>query len=245
MDGRFLLVGLRDGDDVAAAEHRDFLRATGLPATRLEHRRILTPRDGLPNLAGYDGIFVGGSPFNVTDMDHPATQKHAHDLLYGVMKSPVPSLMICYGSSYAAFAGGGRVDRAHAERAGVSRVELTEAARDDPVFRGLPASFDAPTGHRESVAELPRRAVLLASGPTCPVQAYRANRSTWVTQYHPELDGEALLRRMAHYEDAGYFGSHEVGEIAARVRDADLTAAGAVIHRFIDYCLTHPGRRGE
>ncbi|WP_448850780.1 glutamine amidotransferase-related protein [Corynebacterium sp. 335C] len=244
-EGRFLLVGIRDGDDVAEAEHLDFLRSTGLPAHRLEHRRILAPSDGLPNLADYDGVFVGGSPFSVTDLEHPVLQKHVHDLMYAVVKSPTPALMICYGSSYAAFAGRGRVDRSYPERAGVSRVELTEAAAADPVFGALPRTFEALTGHKECVAELPRGAVLMATGPTCPVQAYRANRSTWVTQYHPEMDADGLLLRMGFYQDAGYFSRHEIEEIAGIVRAADLAGAEAVMRSFVRHCLTRPGRRED
>ena len=35
---------------------------------------------------------------------------------------------------------------------------------------------------------LPRHAVLLASSPTCPVQAFRIGSHVYATQFHPELD---------------------------------------------------------
>ena len=236
-EGRFLLVALRDGDDVAVAEYEDFLRGTRLSKDRLIHHPITSTTDVLPDLTGVDGVFVGGSPFNVTDLVHSELQKHVHDQLYDLLVSPVPTLMLCYGNSFAAFAGGGRVDRSHPERVGVSEVNLTDAAADDPIVGKLARSFKGLTGHKESVVELPEGAVLLATGPTCPVQAYRANRSTWVTQFHPEMDAEGIIRRMGFYMDAGYFKPEEVEEISGIVRATDLGPAEQILHHFMDYCL--------
>ncbi|WP_295626308.1 glutamine amidotransferase [uncultured Corynebacterium sp.] len=241
-EGRFLLVALRDGTDVAVAEYEDFLRGTRLPKDRLVHHPITDVSDVVPDLSDFDGVFVGGSPFNVTDLVHSELQKHVHDQLHGLLVSPVPTLMLCYGNSFAAFAGGGRVDRSNPERVGVSEVNLTEAAASDPIVGGLRASFKGLTGHKESVAELPEGAVLLATGPTCPVQAYRANRSTWVTQFHPEMDADGIIRRMGFYMDAGYFKPEEVEEITAIVRATDLGPAEQILHSFMDYCLARPGR---
>lgn len=236
-DGRFLLVALRDGDDVAAAEYEDFLRSTRLAPGRIVHHPITSTDDVLPDMSGYDGIFVGGSPLNVTDLVHTELQKHVHDQLYDVLVSPVPALMLCYGNSFAAFAGGGRVDRSHPERVGVSEVVLTDAAAADPVVGAMPRRFMGLTGHKESVVELPRGATLLATGPTCPVQAYRANESTWVTQFHPEMDADGIIRRMGFYMDSGYFRPEEVEEISGIVHATDLAPAESIIRHFIDYCV--------
>ncbi|MFD5868642.1 glutamine amidotransferase [Corynebacterium sp. NPDC060344] len=241
-EGRFLLVALRDGDDVAVAEYEDFLRGTRLPADRLVHHPLTSTSDVLPDLSGFDGVFVGGSPFNVTDLVHSELQKHVHDQLYELLVSPIPTLMLCYGNSFAAFAGGGRVDRSHPERVGVSQVTLTEEAAEDPIVGKLATSFTGLTGHKESVAELPPGAVLLATGPTCPVQAYRANGSTWVTQFHPEMDAEGIIRRMGFYMDAGYFKPEEVEEISGIVRATDLGPAEQILHEFIDYCRARSAR---
>lgn len=241
-DARFLLVALRDGDEVAAAEYDDFLRGTGLPADRLVHHPLTSTGDVLPDLSGFAGAFVGGSPFNVTDLVHSELQKHVHDQLRALLVDPLPTMMLCFGNSFAAFACGGRVDRSHPERVGVSEVELTDAAADDPVFGSLQPRFRGLTGHKESVAEVPEGAVLLATGPTCPVQAYRPNASTWVTQFHPEMDAEGIIRRMAFYAGAGYFEHEEVEEISALVRGTDLRASEQVLHSFIDYCLSRSER---
>ena len=181
------MVALRPADGAGQAEYLDFQEATGLSPEKLELFTIDSTTATLPNLDDYDGIFVGGSPFNVTDLEHSELQKHSHDLMYEVLSSPVPALFTCYGASFTAFTFGGLVNRDYGESAGPTVVELTEAAARDRLAADLPSTFHALTGHKEAIAVLPENAVLLASGPTCPVQMYSIGSNNWITQFHPEL----------------------------------------------------------
>lgn len=235
--GKFLLVALRPADGAGRAEYLDFLEASGLEKEELDLLTVARPDTVLPDLGEYAGVFVGGSPFNVTDLEHSDLQKHSHDLLYQVLSSSVPALFTCYGASYTAFTFGGLVNRDFGEKAGVSRVELTNAAQLDPVAQVLPPSFGALTGHKESVANLPRHASLLASGPTCPVQMYSIGSRNWVTQFHPEMNAAGLLRRMSFYANDGYFLPEEVEEIKRTIEAADLSGVALIIPRFVDYAL--------
>lgn len=235
--GKFLLVALRPADGAGQAEYQDFLEATGLGRESLDLFTIDSVDAQLPDLTSYNGVFVGGSPFNITDWDHCSLQKHSHDLLYDVLMSPVPTMLICYGASYTAFTFGGLVDLNGGEVAGKTRVELTAAAASDPIASALPETFYALTGHKESVAELPAGATLLASGPTCAVQMYSIGSNNWVMQFHPEMNAHGLLRRMSFYTDNGYFEPAEVGAIRAIVEDVDLSAVATIIPRFMDVCL--------
>lgn len=236
--GKFLLVALRPADGAGKAEYQDFLDSTGLEPSQLDLFTVDSVRASLPELTSYDGVFVGGSPFNITDLEHSNLQKYSHDVLYDVLSSPVPALLICYGASYTAFTSGGLVDLKNGELAGPTRVELTAAAADDPLASVLPSKFFALTGHKESVAELPHQATLLATGPTCPVQMYSIGPNNWVTQFHPEMNAAGLLRRMSFYTDAGYFDPEEVDAIRAIVSAADLQAVATIIPRFMSIC-TH------
>lgn len=130
------------------------------------------------------------------------------------------------------------VNLRHGEVAGSTRVELTEAATQDPIASVLPPVFYALTGHKESVAELPNHATLLATGPTCPVQMYSIGSNNWVTQFHPEMNANGLLRRMSFYTDVGYFDPLEVDAIRLKVSDVDLQAVSSIIPRFMHVC-TH------
>ena len=238
--GKFLLVALRPADEAGQAEYQDFLESTGLEPSQLDLFTVDAVGAELPKLTDYDGVFVGGSPFNVTDLEHSDLQKYSHDVLYDVLRSPVPALLICYGASYTAFTSGGLVNLSHGESAGTTRVELTEAAKEDPVASALPPVFYALTGHKESVAELPLHATLLATGPTCPVQMYSIGSNNWVTQFHPEMNAHGLLRRMSFYTDAGYFNPEEVDAIQTIVSDIDLRAVASIIPRFMHVCTHAP-----
>lgn len=235
--GKFLLVALRPADGAGQAEYLDFLEATGLDSDALDLFTIDSVDAQLPNLTSYNGVFVGGSPFNITDWEHCSLQKHSHDLLYDVLTSAVPTMLVCYGASYTAFTFGGLINHESGEVAGKTRVELTEAAKTDPIASSLPSSFYALTGHKESVAELPTGATLLATGPTCPVQMYSIGSNNWVMQFHPEMNARGLLRRMSFYTESGYFDPNEVDVIRAIIEDIDLTAVSSIIPRFMDVCM--------
>ena len=233
--GQFLLVAIRDGDEVLQAEYEDFLVSSGLAADQLHHLPISTTETQLPDLNQFDGVFIGGSPFNVTDLEHSELQKYSHDLLYEILNSAIPALFTCYGTSYTAFTFGGLVTREFGERAGTTEVNLTEHAADDCVVSSLPQRFAAVTGHKEAVVELPREAVLLGTGPTCPIQMYRI-RNNWITQFHPEMDADRILRRMSFYANDGYFKAEELAEIDELVHSVDLSYAEEIVKNFVSYC---------
>nr|WP_120492513.1 glutamine amidotransferase [Corynebacterium lactis] len=243
--GRFLLVALRPADGAGQAEYLDFLEAAGLTRHTLDLLTVDRIDTKLPDLSDYDGVFVGGSPFNVTDLEHSDVQKHAHDLMYEVLTDPTPALFTCYGASYTAFTFGGVVNRENGETAGVSVVELTEGAVTDPLAKSLPRTFGALTGHKESVSVLPRHATLLATGPTCPVQMYTIGSNNWVTQFHPEMDAAGLLRRMSFYASDGYFEPDEVAAIKARIEAEDLSGVRSIVPRFVELCSLIDAKRGS
>ena len=73
-----LLVSPRHGADVAAAEYQDFLHATGLTPQELTHRMLDSETASIGPLSGFDGVIVGGSPFNVTTAHYSTEQQHVH-----------------------------------------------------------------------------------------------------------------------------------------------------------------------
>lgn len=233
------MVALRPADGAGQAEYLDFQEATGLSPEKLELFTIDSTTATLPNLDDYDGIFVGGSPFNVTDLEHSELQKHSHDLMYEVLSSPVPALFTCYGASFTAFTFGGLVNRDYGESAGPTVVELTEAAARDRLAADLPSTFHALTGHKEAIAVLPENAVLLASGPTCPVQMYSIGSNNWITQFHPELSAAGFMRRLMFYKHDGYFKESEIEEIRQRAYAQDLSGAALIVSRFTQMASRH------
>jgi GMP synthase (glutamine-hydrolysing) len=126
------------------------------------------------------------------------------------------------------------VDRRYGEPIGAVTVSLTPEGREDPLTGGLPGSFDAFVGHKEAISVLPAHAVLLATSPACPVQAFRVGRHVYATQFHPELDLPGLRTRILVYRDAGYFPPAEVDELLAEVARSAVVHPPQLLRRFVE-----------
>ena len=238
----FLLLSTRADDHAADAEYRSFLRFGALEEEDLHLIRL--GAEPLPELdvSAYSGIFLGGSPFNASD---PEVSKSAVQLrverelgllLDRVVARDIPFLGACYGIGTLGRHQGGVVDTTYAEQIGAVKVTVTADGAADPLLAGLPTSFAAFVGHKEACSSLPASAVLLASSATCPVQMFRVGANVYATQFHPELDVEALVQRISIYRHAGYFPPEEAEEYMARAReltvDQPLAILGAFVRRY-------------
>ena len=96
----------------------------------------------------------------------------------------------------------------------------------------LPEEFDAFTGHKEAVSELPEHAVLLASSAACPVQAFRVGANVYATQFHPELDVAGLCTRVDVYKHAGYFEPDQADELKAQATRSHISWPPVILRGF-------------
>lgn len=191
-----LLISPRQGAEVAAAEYRDFCVAAGLNEDELAQRMLDHEEAEIGDLSGIDGVFVGGSSLNVTNAVYSEWQKQVHAQLKALIDSPMPTFLVCYGNTLVAGLYGGSVGRNHPEDSGETIIELTDAGRSDPLMRGFPERFSSLTGHTENVISAAPESIVLATGPSCPIQMVRANASTWACQFHADMDAHAMKTRM-------------------------------------------------
>jgi GMP synthase (glutamine-hydrolysing) len=235
----FLLLGTRAENYAADAEYRSFLRFGGLAEGEL--RRIRLEAEPLPelDLADYSGIFLGGSPFNSSDPQESKSgvqvrvEQELGLLLDRVVAEDFPFLGACYGVGTLGRHQGAVIDSTYAESVGTVEVTLTADGAADPLLTGLPSSFAAYVGHKEACATVPASAVLLASSVTCPVQMFRVGRNVYATQFHPELDVEALVGRIDTYRHAGYFPPEEADEYMARARATVVDRPELILRAFV------------
>jgi GMP synthase (glutamine-hydrolysing) len=236
----FLLLGTRAEDAAADNEYDAFLGFTGLEESMLHRVRLERGPLGSVDLDDWSGIFLGGGPFNSSDPDElksPVQRRVESELgalLDVVVERDFPFLGACYGIGTLGTFGGGLVDRTYGEPIGAVSIVLTEAGCDDPLFGSLPPKFEAFLGHKEAVSRLPRGAVLLASSAACPVQAFRLGRNVYATQFHPELDVEALLERIEVYRHHGYFDPAQLAEVLLRARNGVVTEPPKLLARFVE-----------
>jgi GMP synthase (glutamine-hydrolysing) len=235
----FLLLAIRAEDAAADNEYESFLTLAGLAEDELRRVRLEQRPLGEIDLRDWSGIVLGGSPFNVSDSSDrksPVQQRVEADLsrlLDAVTGADFPFLGACYGAGALGRHQGAVVDRRFAEPVGTVRVTLTAAGQRDPLLTGLPAAFDAFTGHKEAVRNLPGHAVLLASSAGCPVQAFRIGANSYATQFHPELDLAGLRARVGVYKHAGYFDPDQADDIVARAARSDVSWPPVILRQFV------------
>ena len=143
--------------------------------------------EGEPLPAGtWDAIVAMGGPMSVNDEgEHPwlAGEKAA---IASHVRAGRPFWGSCLGAQLLASALGARVYAGPAPEVGVLAVELTAAGLDDPVLGVLPAAIDTLQWHGDTF-DLPEGAVLLASSPAYPHQAFRVGRAAYAVQFHVEV----------------------------------------------------------
>ena len=262
----FLLLAIRAEDAAADNEYESFLSLSGLGEGELRRLRLEQNALGRVDLGDWSGIMLGGGPFNYSDPEElktPVQRRVEADLaglLDQVVSTDFPFLGACYGIGALGRYQGAVVDRRFAESVGAVEITLTPAGRRDPLLGELPAAFQAFTGHKEAVSQLPgpgaaggkaspgaaggkagpaaaggkaSRAVLLASSAGCPVQAFRVGGNVYATQFHPELDVPGLCTRIEVYKHAGYFEPDQADEIKARAARSNVTWPPAILRGFV------------
>jgi GMP synthase (glutamine-hydrolysing) len=235
----FLLLGTRPEDAAADGELAAVQRFGGLAQDELVRVRLeAAPMPDL-DLDAYSGVIVGGSPFNASDpVDAKSTtqlrvEAELARLLDEVVARDFPFLGACYGVGTLGVHQGGVVDRTYGEAVGAVPVTLTDAGRTDPLFDGLPETFAAFVGHKEAIHVPPPNAVVLASSPGCPVQAFRIRENLYATQFHPELDVPGIVTRIEVYRHAGYFPAETTETLIAEVSRQVVAHPPQVLANFV------------
>lgn len=113
-----------------------------------------------------------------------------------------PTLAICFGHQIIAQSLGVQVvnDKSQA-KVGSHTVSLTGVAQSDTLFKGLPNTFIAQYGHKDSLSVLPTGATLLAQGEQCKYSAIRFGRKRYSVQFHPELDARDVQQKFLSHPD--------------------------------------------
>lgn len=236
----FLFLGTRAEDEAADNEYLSVVRYAGLAEDDVQRRRLERGPLGEVDLADWSAIILGGGPYNRSDPEEEksATQHRVedelHELAERVVEEDFPFFGACYGIGVLGSLRGGLVDRTHGEPIGATSVSLTDEGGKDPLFAGLPDTFDVFLGHKEAVTRLPEGAVRLASSATCPVQAFRFGSNVYATQFHPELDVEGITTRIHAYADHGYFAAHELDLTLAAVRRAPVSHPSRILQTFVE-----------
>jgi GMP synthase (glutamine-hydrolysing) len=144
----------------------------------------------LPDEA-FEAVLVFGGTMHVDQDERHGWLRDEDAFLRGLVAGDVPVLCVCLGGQLLAKALGASVRRMPSPQIGWHEIRLTSAAKDDPVFAGLPARFDSFQWHSYAF-DLPPGAALLARDERC-YQAFRVGATAWGLQFHAEVT-PAVLR---------------------------------------------------
>jgi GMP synthase - Glutamine amidotransferase domain len=151
-------------------------------------RRWAWDGDFPDSLAGYDGIFLSGSPHGA--YEDVAFIHREHALIRDAAALDIPMLGICFGSQILASALCGRdqVFRRSFCEIGYKDLSVTPAAAADALAGGLGASVHMFVWHNDEVRADHPDMTILASSDLCPNQIWRfRDRPFWGIQGHPEI----------------------------------------------------------
>lgn len=233
-DLRFLLLQVRNPDDpMRDHEIACFERCFGLESGQVEIFDLLGGAPGGNAIDRADVVLLGGSGDYSVARGGPWLPA-ALDAMVGLYESSKPTFASCWGFQAMARAMGGSVvtDHARAE-VGVTRFELTEAGRRDPVFGPLAPGFRAVAGHEDIVEALPLSAELLAFSERVENQAFRfPGKPIYCTQFHAELDRAGLLVRIGRYPSyLPLAGATSLDELADMT--PELSYVDGILKRFL------------
>jgi GMP synthase (glutamine-hydrolysing) len=167
------------------------------------HRVELDEGDPLPDWRDFAAIVAMGGPMSVDDEEELPWLRPEKALIADAVRAGLPFFGACLGVQLLAVSLGAEVAPGPAPEVGLLPVFLTEAAASDPVFADLPRELLTLQWHGDTFS-LPQGAVLLASSPAYPNQAFRWGRHAYGVQFHLEVSREmaAEWARVPLYADA-------------------------------------------
>ena len=155
---------------------------TQLIARRVRELNVyceIYPFNKIPkDLSLYGALILSGSPHSVREKNSPRID--LNNLL-----SLFPTLAICYGAQLIAQELGGRVDESNIREYG--RASLTIVNKNNLLFGGIANNTQVWMSHSDTIKELPKDSILLASTNDVDNVAYSINNRTFCLQFHPEV----------------------------------------------------------
>ena len=213
--------------------------AAGLHARQVRQVWVM---DGepLPAAEDFAGVLVTGSGAMVTE--RADWSERSADWLRDAAEAGKPLFGICYGHQLIAHALGGTVGyNPRGREMGTVPLVLQPPAAQDPLFAGLPASFEAQTTHLQTVLAPPPKAQVLARSERDDCQAFRWGDAAWGVQFHPEFSTRMMRGYIQARSDAlAQEGTCHRGLLRA-VKPAPT--ARRVLRRFI-HVAHHRARSG-
>lgn len=236
MKKKVLILQFRD--DVTKDEELElFIKKSGLrDADVISYNTILDEIPQNPNelLEDISCVVTGGSgQYDVTKNPEPiilSTNK-TKSLFDYIFAEDIPLFGVCFSHQKLAQVYGGKVEAdSNQAETGTRLLRLSTEAFSDPLFSQFPQEFKVVLGHKDSVTKAPVSAKILGSTQDCPIQILKYKNNIYTSQFHPELDRDAVERRLCLYPE--YLGSSTLEDV---MKSFDETPeASKILQKFIE-----------
>ena len=147
----------------------------------------------IPELEGYDALWVMGGPMDVwQEEENPWLVAEKRAIKHAVVDLKMPFLGLCLGHQLLAEALGGIVGPSQQPEIGILDVSLTEKGLGSPFFSGLEKTQKCLQWHSAEIIEQPDGIAVLATSPACAIQAMSYENHAFSMQYHIELEHDTV-----------------------------------------------------
>lgn len=172
--------------------------------------------DAIPPMYGFDALLVMGGPMDVWETDENPWLIPEKAAIADWLRTGRPFLGVCLGHQLMIEALGGKCAKLPTPEISVSDITRTGP---DPIFDRLPKTFPVLKWNGVAAETLPDGVTVLASSPSCEVQAIRYGKCAWGVQFHPEITSELIadwMKDPANKECAlNWLGSAQAAEAFA------------------------------
>jgi len=173
---------------------KDLMEADGWNLVQIE----LDEGDAIPSdLSGYDAMLCMGGPMDTwMEAEYPWLIEEKRRIREWVVVMGKPFLGFCLGCQLLGEVLGGEVVESTPAEIGVLDINITAAAKDDPLFTGYPATIKAVQWHSWEVRGLDSNAevTLLGSSENTPYQIFRFRNNAWAMQFHVEVRADTVMQ---------------------------------------------------
>ena len=199
---QILLIQARvTGDPMAEHERQAFAMGCKLAPEQFRIFNVAVDEFDDFELGSCDAVMIGGSgDYSLVEGGFPWHGDFLN-LVRHLVSVEIPTFGSCFGFQAIVQAlNGDLVADADRSEVGTFAISRTEVADSHPLFAGLPETFDAQLGHKDSAIRLPEGVSHLARSERCEYQAIAVDDTPIVaTQFHPELTREGSLERFENY----------------------------------------------